>query len=100
MKSITYAPLAQWTRALGYEPRGRGFESLTGCQKLKLLQFGGEPVSKQQGSPPRSPGVRGRVAKSQLNSRTNPPDRYEVVRVLFRTNECEKGYFEGTMPPG
>ena len=28
-----YAPLAQLDRVFGYEPKGRGFESLTACQK-------------------------------------------------------------------
>ena len=27
------APLAQLDRVFGYEPKGRGFESLTACQK-------------------------------------------------------------------
>ena len=30
-----YAPLAQLDRVFGYEPKGRGFESLTACQKTK-----------------------------------------------------------------
>lgn len=29
----TYAPLAQWIRASGYEPEGRGFESLRAYTK-------------------------------------------------------------------
>ena len=31
------APLAQLDRASGYGPEGRGFESLTACQKNPLL---------------------------------------------------------------
>ena len=31
------APLAQLDRVFGYEPKGRGFESLTACQKSKQL---------------------------------------------------------------
>ena len=34
-----YAPLAQLDRVFGYEPKGRGFESLTACQK-KQVPFG------------------------------------------------------------
>ena len=33
----TQAPLAQLDRVFGYEPKGRGFESLTACQKKHLL---------------------------------------------------------------
>ena len=31
--SLRHAPLAQLDRASGYGPEGRGFESLTACQK-------------------------------------------------------------------
>ena len=31
--SMRHAPLAQLDRASGYGPEGRGFESLTACQK-------------------------------------------------------------------
>ena len=31
-QEIVYAPLAQLDRVFGYEPKGRGFESLTACQ--------------------------------------------------------------------
>ena len=33
-----YAPLAQLDRVFGYEPKGRGFESLTACQKKAHLR--------------------------------------------------------------
>ena len=33
-----YAPLAQLDRASGYGPEGRGFESLTACQKAREIQ--------------------------------------------------------------
>ena len=32
--SVRHAPLAQLDRASGYGPEGRGFESLTACQKI------------------------------------------------------------------
>ena len=32
-QEVKYAPLAQLDRASGYGPEGRGFESLTACQK-------------------------------------------------------------------
>ena len=35
-QEIVYAPLAQLDRVFGYEPKGRGFESLTACQKQKV----------------------------------------------------------------
>lgn len=34
-----FVPVAQWIRALGCGPRGRGFESLRGRQSDKLLGF-------------------------------------------------------------
>jgi hypothetical protein len=36
--SRSKAPVAQLDRVLGYEPRGRGFESLRAHQKIKGLQ--------------------------------------------------------------
>ena len=33
------APLAQLDRVFGYEPKGRGFESLTACQKKRMDLF-------------------------------------------------------------
>ncbi len=33
-----HAPLAQLDRVFGYEPKGRGFESLTACHK-RLIAF-------------------------------------------------------------
>ena len=35
---MRYAPLAQLDRASGYGPEGRGFESLTACQKAREIQ--------------------------------------------------------------
>ena len=32
-----YVPLAQWIRASGYEPEGRGFKSLTGLQNYGVV---------------------------------------------------------------
>ena len=34
---LVYAALAQLDRVFGYEPKGRGFESLTPCQKNSNL---------------------------------------------------------------
>lgn len=31
-----YAPVAQWIRASGFYPLGRGFESLSGCQIMSI----------------------------------------------------------------
>ncbi len=37
MKYTEYAPLAQLDRVFGYEPKGRGFESLTACQEKEQV---------------------------------------------------------------
>ena len=36
-KFTRYAPIAQLDRVSGYEPEGRGFESLLACQKLMMV---------------------------------------------------------------
>ena len=38
---IINAPVAQLDRVFGYEPKGRGFESLLACQKEKVARYCG-----------------------------------------------------------
>ena len=36
-----FVPVAQLDRVFGYEPKGRGFESLTACQDENPVDYGG-----------------------------------------------------------
>ena len=41
---IRHAPIAQLDRVFGYEPKGRGFESLLACQNNRLSHNVGKAI--------------------------------------------------------